>query len=834
MLRPHLRIDRFATEAPYKRPKNGGGGNPNYGREFGQHAEDLKRNLATAWAGADGLLFEREGVVGQAGSYVAFQTAIDAPLPNLEWKRDGLRLAAAQRDAEGRAAGTVFVPDTARGFLEEKLTGYGTRTTASGRQENEARFAAIDQFAAARLIDLWVDSRPMPEGEAAQWWECWCWPDRLHNLEAKAAHIGLPVSADHLFFPERTVTFVYASAAQMARLVSGTDSVAELRLGRDTAAFFMGSSRADQDGWIDAFLALIEDGRSEASPAVCLLDTGVNRAHPLLALMLHAGDLHAVRQEWGVDDDAGHGTELAGLALYGDLTSALQGLNPTVLTVGLESVKLLPPAGFPANAPASLGLVTQQAVALPEIAAPQRPRVFCLALGQATVSGPRASSWSAAIDQSAADASVEDVEDRHRRLFIIAAGNIPDGLNEEDMEDWDSYEIEDPGQAWNALTIGGVTQKAEISEAAHAHWSAAVPVDELSPYSRVSAAWSRGVAPVKPELLFEAGNRAVDPLDQSHWSGLDSLSLLTTGHQVTTAPLTTSWATSAAAAQAAGMAAQLMADDPTYWPETVRALLVHSAQWSPPMLARFKALGGKTERMKLARRFGYGQANLERARKSRSASLALVSQASLQPFRKEGSTARMNAFHFYDLPWPRDALAALSEHDVRLRVTLSYFIDPNPSADAPLAPARYRSFGLRFDLRKKGESAAAFERRINALAVTPDEDLDLAEADSARLFGAKSVSAGSLHTDEWRCSAADLIDRDCLAIYPVGGWWKASSKAEVSERMARYSLVVTLDAGDVEVDLYAEIESRIAAAIAAQVAAEAAAKAVVLTAIDVL
>ena len=45
---------------------------------------------------------------------------------------------------------------------------------------------------------------------------------------------------------------------------------------------------------------------------------------------------------------------------------------------------------------------------------------------------------------------------------------------------------------------------------------------------------------------------------------------------------------------------------------------------------------------------------------------------------------------------------------MRLRVTLSYFIDPNPSADAPLAPARYRSFGLRFDLRKKGEAAQAF------------------------------------------------------------------------------------------------------------------------------
>lgn len=821
MLRPHLRIDRFATEAPYKRPKGGGGSRRTYGREFGQHAEDLKRDLAAAWADADGLLFQREAPVGAPGAYVAFQTAVDAPLPTLEWKREGLRLAAADRDDEGRAVGTVFVPDTARGFLDDKLNGYGAPTT--GRtQQNEHRFVAIDQFSAARLADLWVDGRDMPEGDAAQWWECWCWPDRIHNLEAKAAHIGLPVSADRLAFPERTVVFVFANAAQMARLVSGTDSVAELRLGRDTAAYFRGESRADQDGWIEAFLELIQDGRSETAPAICLLDTGVNRAHPLLAMMLAAGDLHSVHADWGVDDDVGHGTELAGLALYGDLTAPLQSMIPIVINVSLESVKLLPPNGFPANAPASLGLVTQQAVALPEIEAPTRPRVFCLALGQPSVAGPRASSWSAAIDQSAADAQIENVGERHRRLFVIAAGNVPDGLNDEAMEDWDSHEIEDPGQAWNALTIGGMTEKAVITEPARAHWTTAAAVAQLSPYSRVSAAWHRGVSPIKPELLFEAGNRAVDPMDQSHWSGLDSLSMLTTGHRVTHEPLSTSWATSAAAAQAAGMAARLFADDPDYWPETVRALMVHGAEWTPPMLARFKALTGKTERMTLARRLGYGRPDLDRARRSRAADLALVSQASIQPFRKDGSSARMNAFHFYALPWPRDALAVLAERDIRLRVTLSYFIDPNPSADAPLAPARYRSFGLRFDLRKKGETAAQFQKRINALAETPDEDLDLAGTDDDRLFGAKSVSAGSLHTDEWRCAAADLIDRDCLAVYPVGGWWKASRKSDVSDRLARYSLVVTLDAGDVDVDLYAEIEQRIAAAIAAQVEADAA------------
>jgi hypothetical protein len=295
------------------------------------------------------------------------------------------------------------------------------------------------------------------------------------------------------------------------------------------------------------------------------------------------------------------------------------------------------------------------------------------------------------------------------------------------------------------------------------------------------------------------------------------LSLLTTGRDVINEPLTTSWATSAATAQIAGMAARLQADNQNYWPETIRALLVHSAKWTPPMRAVFDATHQKGERLKVARRFGYGRPNLERARDSTSSSLALISQASLQPFNKVNDSAQMNALHLYHLPWPKAALAQLADHLVRLRITLSYFIDPNPSADAPLSPARYRSFGLRFDLRKKGESVAAFQHRLNEVVDAPEEDLDLAETDTARLFGPKAVSAGSLHSDEWSCTAADLIERDAIAIFPVGGWWKSSNSPAIANQLARYSLVVTLDGGDTEVDLYAEIAAAIEAKIAAEI-----------------
>lgn len=814
--KPHLRVEAFLTSSAYARPKGGGGKPRNYGRAYEQHAEQLKQEIATAWANADGLLAERVDPVGTPGSYVSFTTAPEAQAPDLEWSSKGIRLATVERTAEDRVEGALFVPDAAREFLLDKISRYGAPKTGK-RQKNEDRFAPVDRFAAARLEALWKDQRALPAEEQSAWWECWCWPDRVGGFVAKAEALDLSIAADRLHFHEREVVFVHGTRKQISRLVSSTDAVGELRSGRDTASFFAGQPRPDQAGWIDAMVPLLVDERSAAAPAVCLLDTGVNRAHPLLEAYLDPADLHAVEAAWGTDDHDGHGTELAGLALHGDLTVPLQSLQPTPVTVALESVKLMPPDEFPDNQPASLGLLTLQAVARPEITRPDRQRVYCLALGQEDVSGPRASSWSAAIDQAASGA-IDEPGQRRRRLFVVAGGNIPDTAALGDLEDRDAFEVEDPAQAWNALTVGGVTQKAELLESTYKGWAVAAQVDELSPFTKVSAAWNRSVAPVKPELLAEAGNRGIDPVGEGLVSGIESLSLLTTGRSMLTEPLSTTWATSAAAAQVAGMAARVAATGPELWPESVRALLVHSARWTPPMKTAFAGAAKKGERLKLARRFGYGRPSLDRAAGSAAASLAMVSQSHIRPYRQgDASGAKFNVFHLYQLPWPKQALADIADADVRLRVTLSYFVDPNPSADAPLDPARYRSFGLRFDLRKKGETAAAFAGRMNQNADAPEDDLDLAEDDKARLFGSKSVSAGSLHVEEWTCSAADFIERDTLAIYPVGGWWKTAKDKAVNEQEARYSLVVTLDAGDADVDLYSEIEQQVAVKIAAAV-----------------
>jgi hypothetical protein len=59
------------------------------------------------------------------------------------------------------------------------------------------------------------------------------------------------------------------------------------------------------------------------------------------------------------------------------------------------------------------------------------------------------------------------------------------------------------------------------------------------------------------------------------------------------------------------------------------------------------------------------------------------------------------------------------------------------------------------------------------------------------------------------CPASDLARRNILAVHPVSGWWKKKTVSEPENKSARFALVVEIDAGEVEADLYTEVETAI-------------------------
>jgi len=159
-----------------------------------------------------------------------------------------------------------------------------------------------------------------------------------------------------------------------------------------------------------------------------------------------------------------------------------------------------------------------------------------------------------------------------------------------------------------------------------------------------------------------------------------SLALLTTHRHPERRPFTTTGETSTATALAARLAAQILADRPQLWPETVRALIVHSAEWTPAMRAHLA--GGKI--VDLLRRYGFGVPSLDRARRSLDNDVTLVIERSLQPFRTVGSEFKCEDMVLHRLPWPRAILRSSTPP------TLSY---GSRSATSSSNPARASGAG---------------------------------------------------------------------------------------------------------------------------------------------
>ncbi len=169
----------------------------------------------------------------------------------------------------------------------------------------------------------------------------------------------------------------------------------------------------------------------------------------------------------------------------------------------------------------------------------------------------------------------------------------------------------------------------------------------------------------------------------------------------------------------------------------------------------------------------------------------------------------MRELKLHSLPWPREELLALGEVEVEMRVTLSYFIEPNPSSRGVKSRYCYESHGLRFDMKRRSESASAFHARINAAATDSDYGASIRERDQGWLLGTDQRHRGSLHSDVWRGSAADLATRDVVAVYPVSGWWKTRKRHQRYDMPARYALLVSIRAPDVDVDLYGAVEQQL-------------------------
>lgn len=821
----HFILEGTAESEPYARPPRPIEQPPLPGRNRQGHGtallaqlESLRPQFEMARSTQEAAGFD-EGF----GLQIEFESFpdIELAIQSLDRTGAGIELRNVRRE-ENRTLATVFVPDGKLETFEKLIVAYLDESKdTKGGPRNFKLLNTISAIRGATLTALWTDDpNELPSRDDEKfWWEVWL-PVRSDRAEMTdrfkklAEGLGFQISPGELQFPERTVLLMHGSAGQMKQSILTLNSIAELRRAKETAEFFDSLAPGEQPEWLDDLCARLTVPDQNADvPHVCLFDTGVNHAHPLIASGLAAPDLHTVEPGWGTHDGDGHGTEMAGLALAGNLTEALASQEPLNVAHRLESVKLLPAGGANGGDARHHGYLTTEAVARPEITAPQRRRLFSMAVtARDNRDRGRPSAWSAAIDRLAADS---EGQGETPRLFVVSAGNV------QDPNAWAEYPasnttdgVHDPGQSWNALTVGAATELVHITEPDAGGYQPIAPAGGLSPFSTTSATWQTNW-PLKPDVVFEGGNAAKDALG-AVW--MPSLSLLTANSKPEERVFTTTNATSAASALAARMGAQLMAEYPELWPETIRALIVHSAEWSDAMRQAFLPANRqppKAEVAKLVRHCGFGIPDLHRAMWSVENSLTLVCEERLHPFSRDGlKEPTLRDMNLHRLPWPLEELEALGSTPIAMRVTLSYFIEPNPSERGFTARYRYESHGLRFDAKRAAESEADFRARINAAARDEEERTRSGGDDPGWVVGKQNRHKGSLHSDIWRGSAADLASRGVIAVYPALGWWKTRPRLGRYDRPVRYALLVSIRAPEVDVELYSAVANQIAVPVA--------------------
>ena len=311
-LRRHFILEGVTETEPYRYPGTGGG----------DPSEIPARDRALHGAALQGQIDDLRGVAEHAreaqqaagmedglGLQVEFESFPDIELAFESLARDhwGIELLNVRHE-DNRTHATVFVPEGKLDHFERLIRAYlaETRDKAGRRRDNQRLIDAIREIRAASLRALWTDSTevyPAPE-DGAVWWEVWLPVRRDRNatvaaFRKRAGAQGMEVAQGELIFPERTVLMVRASVEDMQQSMVKLNSIAELRRPKETAEFFDSLERDEQAEWLEDFLGRAQfaaDG--DGPPYACLLDTGVNRGHPILAPALDPDDLHTVEPGW--------------------------------------------------------------------------------------------------------------------------------------------------------------------------------------------------------------------------------------------------------------------------------------------------------------------------------------------------------------------------------------------------------------------------------------------------------------------------------------------------------------------------------------------------------
>ena len=252
----------------------------------------------------------------------------------------------------------------------------------TGEPKNKKLLNNINDLKIATLKSFWVDAPEIafPIENENIWWEVWFRKSDDYIAKLKSVYnnleiIGCQIGQSQIELAEYIVKVIKGTSEQLSNSLLLLDNLAELRQPQEVANFI--ESFKDKREWLNDLKERTVNNYDDNSVLICLLDTGINNKHPLLENFVFDDNLHSYNESWGFQDsypNGGHGTGVAGLALYGDLTDVLSSSENIQIYHGLESFKIFNSIQEDEKFDAPK---FENAVSIPSINKPNNLRVYC-------------------------------------------------------------------------------------------------------------------------------------------------------------------------------------------------------------------------------------------------------------------------------------------------------------------------------------------------------------------------------------------------------------------------------------------------------------------------
>jgi len=515
------------------------------------------------------------------------------------------------------------------------------------------------------------------------------------------------------------------------------------------------------------------------APLIGIIDSGVID-HPFFADII-AGAI-GVPAGLGTADVWGHGTRVAGVAVFGDLRAQL---SNGALQRGARicTAKVVNDKGDFDDRRLVPTLMREAITTLNQRFG---CRIFVAALAdrRRIYDGGRVGTWAATLDEIARELDV---------VIIVSSGNrSPRGGNrlEQAVTEYPRYLLEDanrmfePAGALNVITVGALAHGEGLDQdrADDVGVRPITQMHEPSPFTRIGP--GPGGA-TKPDVVEVGGTLIFDPVVARLRGGDDvaSAGVLTLHHRYLDRLFTSGSGTSYAAPRVAFSAAQILTRFPDASANLVRALIVGSAEVPEASEERLRSLGAEAARTIC----GHGLVDLERAAFSDDARVTFFAEDELD----------LDHFAVYQIPIPD--LFQVGNDERRIRVTLAF--------DPPVRHTRndYAGVGMSFRLLRGCDPGLIFEHyRRRTQGEDPFPEI-------GGRFNCKLTPGPQVREKGTVQSAAFSFRRPVTA---YGGMYYLVVRCEsgwaTHETSQRFAIVVEL-VQKAEVQLYSRITQRVRA-----------------------